>query len=388
MTGPVGGSRALTSGPGPASRAPASQPPTGTAPGAGRIRTRLVALLTGAGLLIAAAPALAVPAAPRDAGGRGGHDTRPDDDEMAALSLLHGAARAGQDLSYTGTQLSATSRSSPQPGGGAGSVLVDVRHDPAHGATVEAEEPLAVTAALDPRQLALLAAAYDLRITGDGSCAGRPAQVVTALRTARTSTPGSLAGRFWLDRRSGLLLRREVFDAAGSRVRSSAFVDLDVARTVEAPARLDHDAALPQASTLASLRRDGWQVPTVLPGRFRLFDTSLSAPVAGRHVLHLAYSDGLSTVSLFAQEGALGTAPLTGYRRESVGARPVWVRHEGPVRVVWAGEGRVWTLLSDAPSASVREVVAALPRDDVPESAPAARLGRGLRRMGAMLNPF
>ena len=257
-----------------------------------------------------------------------------------------------------------------------------MHHDPASGSTVDPDEPLADTAALDPRLLVLLAAAYDLEVTGPGRCTGRTARVVTAARA-----DGTVAGRFWLDRRTGLLLRREVFDAAGERVRSSAFVAIDVRPTVGAgPA--DAPDALPQASTVRALRGDGWRVPRTLPGGYRLFDTALRAPRPGRHVLHLAYSDGLSTVSLFAQRGRLGTAPVPGFAPGTVGSRPVWVRYETTERVVWGGEGRVWTLVSDAPSATVHDAVAALPGDLAPRDGVRARLARGLARLGGMLNPF
>ena len=325
---------------------------------------RLVVLVVGAGLLLGATPATAGPS------------RAPQSAEREALELLQAAARAGRDLTYSGTQYVATWR------GRGTSALADVRHDPARGSTVDTTEPVAATAALDPRLLPLLAAAYDLRVTGPGSCTGRAARVVTASRA-----DGTVAGRFWLDRRSGLLLRREVFDAHGQRVRSSAFVDLAV-RPVAGGRRTRTSGELPQASSLRALREDGWRVPRTLPGGFRLFDTSLRTPRPGRHVLQLAYSDGLSTVSLFAQHGRLGTVPPHGFAPETVGSRPVWARHETTERVVWGGEGRVWTLVSDAPEASVREAVAALPGDQAPPGGMQARLARGLGRLGGMLNPF
>ena len=342
-------------------------------------RVRLLVPLLGAGLLLAGTPALASPT---------GTHVR----EREALDLLQAATRAGRDLTYTGTQVVDTWR-----GRDTGSARAEVHHDPVAGSTLDTGAPLAATAALDPRLLALLAAAYDLQVTGPGRCTGRAARVVTASRP-----DGTVAGRFWLDQRSGLLLQREVFDASGARVRSSAFVDLAV-RSVSAGVsagaagtEAGAAAAFPQASVLRALREDGWRVPRTLPGGFRLFDTALRTLRPGQHVLHLAYSDGLSTVSLFAQRGRLGTAPVAGFTAETVGDRPVWVRHESPERVVWSGGGRVWTLVSDAPPASVRDAVASLPGDAAARDGVGdgwgeqlrARLARGLGRLGGMLNPF
>lgn len=136
------------------------------------------------------------------------------------------------------------------------------------------------------------------------------------------------------------------------------------------------------------LRADGWQVPPDLPAGFELFDARLSVPVPEEQVLHLAYSDGLSTLSLFAQRGRLGTEPPTGFAAEQVGGRPVWVRSGSPERVVWSGGGRVWTLVSDASPGTVRDAVAVLPRDVAPSQGLLPRLGRGAGRMLGMLSPF
>jgi hypothetical protein len=54
-----------------------------------------------------------------------------------------------------------------------------------------------------------------------------------------------------------------------------------------------------------------------------------------------------------------------------------------------AGGGRVWTLVSDAPSGAVSGAVEALPHEALPDDDDGwgARLGRGLRRLADAL-PF
>ena len=359
---------------------------------------RWAALLVGLGLLLTALPGAADP--PR----------RPDADEAAALRLLEEAARAAHALTYSGTKYVAAWR----PGGSSTS-LVQVRHDPREGlvltgaSTALAPEPapgedelvLAATR-LEPALLQVLADAYALRLAGPGRCTGRPADVVEAVRDG-----GAVAGRFWIDRDTGLLLRREVYDDQGRRVRSSAFVDLSTAAPPAAPPspsapsaaatgadqrRLASGPRRPVASTrLADLREAGWTVPEDLPGGFVLFDAGTAehgAPQAGDGVLHLAYTDGLSTTSLFVQHGELGAEPPEGFRRSSVDDREVWVRDGAPARVVWAGGDQVWTLLSDAPESSTREALLALPHDPPPDDGLRGRLGRGLSRLGSWLNPF
>jgi sigma-E factor negative regulatory protein RseB len=243
----------------------------------------------------------------------------------------------------------------------------------------DAAPPAVATAALDPRVVSLLAASYELAVAGGGRCTGRSTTVVEARRD-----DGQVAGRFWVDEDSGLLLRRDVYGDDGRRLRSSAFVDLEVRAATDVPAGEATD--LPAA--VDELRGEGWRVPEGLPGGFRLFDARLSAPTEREHVLHLAYSDGLSTTSLFAQRGALGSTAPDGFRREQLAGRPVWVRDGVPERVVWSGGGAVWTLVSDAPAEVVREAVATLPRDREQRDGVLTRLGRGLHRVAVALSPF
>ena len=74
--------------------------------------------------------------------------------------------------------------------------------------------------------LSLLSSHYSLstRAARDPSPAGG-ADVVVATRPRRRATP---AARFWLDRETGLVLRREVYDESGRITRASAFVEITV----------------------------------------------------------------------------------------------------------------------------------------------------------------
>jgi sigma-E factor negative regulatory protein RseB len=344
-------------------------------------RLRLLLLIAGAGTLLAGAPTQAAIGASPEPTPSGAAAS-----ENRAIALLTAASRAARTRSYSGMQYVSTWRE-----GRASSSIADVSHTAAEGsvvsvrptATGDVDPSVTPTTDLDPRLLRLLAAHYALSVAGTSTCAGRPVQVVEAHQPG----DGVVAGRFWIDAATALVLRRETFDRAGRLVRSSAFTMLTVGPQILAVAppatlsdRLDTDG-------IDALRRDGWQIPSVLAGDLELFDARMRTH-GGERVLHLSYSDGLVTMSLFAQRGRLGAARMPGFSRQKVSGSAVWVQPSSPERVVWGGGGRVFTLLSDASPETVRAAVKVLPHEKAAKSGLLARLGRGLARLGSWLNPF
>jgi sigma-E factor negative regulatory protein RseB len=325
-------------------------------------------------------------------------------DEAAALSLLERAVRAARTVGYTGTQYVASWSAEAST-----STLAEVAHEPSAGAVITStgtpgagsESAVALgPARLDRHLLEALAEQYELVVSGSARCTGRAASVVEARRVG-VQGDGAVAGRLWLDRESGLLLRREVYDDTGRRVHSSAFVDVSItsggveAAPIERARQRERATAVSAAGPeraaggLARLRRHDWQAPDRLPGGFVLFDVRLRTGSGGAPSLaHLTYSDGLSTLSLFAQRGDLGNGPAGSFSPTSMGGAQVWVHGSTPERVVWSGGGQVWTLVSDAPREVVEASVAALPHDAPRRDGLLPRLGRGLARIGAALNPF
>lgn len=320
-------------------------------------------------LLVAGAGTLLLSGMPAGATATGAAGV-PSASAAEALDLLGSAAQAARSRSWSGTQYLAAWHD-----GVATSQVVEVRHDPRTGTWVGADSTAEAStaipsAALDEHLLTQLADAYTLSVAGSGSCSGRRARVVEARRP-----DGRLAGRFWLDRDTGLPLQREVWDAQGNQLRSSAMVHLEVGPDLAGSPDAMRDVAL-----VAPVRTAAWSAPVGLPGGYTLFQAS--RPVHdGVAVQHLAYSDGLSTVSLFNQPGSLGTAPPPGYQTVRFPGGTVWLRPGMPERVVWGGDGQVFTLVSDAGRRDLLAAVRVLPHDDAPAAGPLARLGRGLSRI-------
>jgi len=284
---------------------------------------------------------------------------------------------------------------------GSTSIVVQVDHRPGSGTRVRsvrtAQRPAAdtylATGPTEPsivgsaRLLGLLSDTYDVTVTGAEQVAGRTSDVLQARRRGG----GATAARLWIDRDTGLVLRREVYDERGRLTRASAFVEVQVgpehdvpqARSKPMPGAWSQAVA---AVALVPMREGGWTCPDTLPGALHLVDARRAGEKAAM-ILHLTYSDGLESVSLFQQRGRLDSARLAGYRKAESAGRARYVHDGAPERVVWFAGGMVFTLVADAPARTVDQIVAALPRP-TPDRGVWGRLSRGADRVVTWFNPF
>jgi sigma-E factor negative regulatory protein RseB len=341
--------------------------------------------VAGAGTIAAAlvSSGVHVPAVAGDAG-----------TETRALRLLQRAARAQETLAYAGVQ-SVTSRGRF----GTTRVVADVEHRPGRGMLVRLRHPGAKPAAFGSEwspplpgapgggPVGLLVRNYEVVISGAARVGGRLTDVVDARWPG-----GPVAGRFWLDRTHGLMLRRETYDHGGTTTGASALLDvrLDPPVTGWRPPGMFSQAGGHRAAAVAKrrLRDQGWTLAERLPAGLRLYEARRLAGATGP-VVHAGYSDGLCTVSVFEQRGRLDPTGRSGFRPSSVAGRRVYVRDGVPQQVTWSSGGSVFTVLGDAPPETVAAVVRSLPagpprdRTDLLE-----RLRRGLARVGSWVNPF
>jgi len=310
-----------------------------------------------------------------------------------ARSLLDHAVEAAATTSYSGVQFVSAWSSS-----GTTSEVVDVDHEPGRGTTVRTDGTLASparsmtladagTPSIDQTGgVGLLMSHYSLSVVGEDEVAGRPADVVVARRPGAPATAPD-AARFWLDRESGLVLRREVYDRRGRTTRASAFVVVSIG----SGRVLTGTGAQPWSSeintvALSRMRDQGWRCPATLPGPLTLVDARRGGE-DGR-IVHLSYSDGIATVSVFAQRGRLDTDGLSEQRQAVIDGHEVWISGDVPRRVVWASGRTVYTVVADAPERTVEQVVAALPHHPAADGDTLGRLGRGLDRVASWFNPF
>jgi sigma-E factor negative regulatory protein RseB len=209
----------------------------------------------------------------------------------------------------------------------------------------------------------------------DDSVCGRTAHVIEARRD-----DGSAAGRFWIDRDTGLMLHRELLDPGGRVANVTGFYSLRVIRPGEGITGQRPGATPPgrllATAELATMRDHGWTLPRGLPGRLSLREARRSGGV-----VHLSYSDGLSMVSVFVQPGRLDEGRFAQWQRKITAGRTVFQQDALHRWAVWENGGYVYTVLADAPKATSDAIVAALPHGG---SGFWARLGRGFGR----LNPI
>lgn len=342
-------------------------------------RLRLLVLVGGLGTLLASGPVLACVAP--DRGDQASRTTAST--SSAALTLLETAAAVARSRHWTGTQSVVSTR-----GGMPSYTVMRVSHAPGAGSTLEqlaAEGRGVAPDLIDETLFRLLASHYDLDVVGPVLCDGRRTTLVEAIRPGRTGE-AAVAGRFWVDVRTQMVLRRDVLDDTGAVVLSSTYLDLEVTGASPMVA-VSHEAPVGERLEDAEVRElvdQGWPIVEHLPTGLELFEARRN----GDGVLQLAYSDGLSTLSLFVQRGTLPKR-IGGTLRE-VGGELVHVTSGTPEQLAWAGGGHAWTLVSDAPVSTIEQTVLVLPHVDPPVEGQgmADRVWRGMSRVGGWLNPF
>jgi sigma-E factor negative regulatory protein RseB len=328
--------------------------------------------------------------------------------QVMGTRLLDGAADADLSTSYQGTEL--TSQSGV---GGSVKMISQVWHQGGGPTLVETSSGTASAAAysgtassnelsgspegvfgITKSLVALLGKHYVAVDGGGGAATGRTATVVDLYRF-----DGSLAARYWLDKQTMVPLRRELFDTSDAVISEDSFVQVKFgARAVPqftgavAPRMQSQAAAQPAGQSawvaadqparfLASLARQGWQVPGSLPGGLPLY-AAASADTTSGEVVDLEYSDGLYVVSLFVQRGTLASS-MPGWRQVNVDGRQAFVSGHS---VTWAAPGFVYTMIADAPAQTESQVVGSLPRGGAPGVLD--RFERGFARLARVINPF
>jgi negative regulator of sigma E activity len=209
---------------------------------------------------------------------------------------------------------------------------------------------------VDGELLALLERNYTLVGSRRSVVAGRAATMVAAYRG------GAVQARWWLDDKTGVLLWQETYDATGAPELAFGFTAVAVSRTAgileHLPPRLAvpvTDAAL-SLSNAGELRAADWTCQPELAGLSLI--RVRSDRVTDPSTLHLVYSDGVDTVSVFEQRGRLDAVPSGSQWDAAAGA---YLRPGASSLATWQSKDRVFSVITDGSPDLLARAVAALP---------------------------
>ncbi|HEY9086255.1 MAG TPA: sigma-E factor regulatory protein RseB domain-containing protein [Candidatus Tyrphobacter sp.] len=218
------------------------------------------------------------------------------------------------------------------------------------------------------RNLPLLVANYRPAIGPDDEVAGRPTDVVTLVNRYT----GATTMRLWVDERTDLMLRREIYSSDGSvvlqmRFDAVRFTNAIPLATFTLPAHYERTAGpnreMPSNDPLHVMAVSGLAVraPRYLPEGFTPVAADLDN-VKGVRTLHVLYSDGLRTISLF--ENARGAAvDMSGYHPVSttVGALSAQYVEDGPTTLLaWSQGALHFALVGDLNRDELERIAASL----------------------------
>lgn len=207
---------------------------------------------------------------------------------------------------------------------------------------------------------------YHLTVEPGPEIAARPTDVVAVRLSAES---GRLRERLYIDRHSGLLLRRDLLDSGGSPYRSVAFTSLSTpSGTVEIATAGAPGVTRSEAPSPARDLKAPYKLKSRIGSGYRLVGA-----YKANGVVQQFFSDGLHGLSVFEQRGHLQSAEtnLAGERgagREVEIAGRTMRAYSASVgeAVVWESDGVVYTALTDAPWTDLAAAVRDLPHADPP----------------------
>lgn len=197
---------------------------------------------------------------------------------------------------------------------------------------------------------------------------------------------GAVREVLFLDDETGLIVRRETFGRDGAPLRVVAYTSLEVApKALQTPVKIpvdDREVAEHALETenAENARAAGFVVPETLPYGYELV-ALFEMPDTSVPTQHLMYSDGLYTVSVFQQLGQPKRDVVDGAVKLTTADDGLVWRWPGtePRRFLFSGDDITFTVLTDAPTDELIDVVSELPID--PEPSTLDRLALGLQRI-------
>lgn len=198
-----------------------------------------------------------------------------------------------------------------------------------------------------------IVAKYDIEV-------GAPQQLLgvdVVPLTLRRREDGRLIERWLVQKDSGIVYQRGLYDAADRLVAMSTVIDM---RWGDAGVSERFDPGSGAPTKVRKIRSP--HAPRHLAEGYRLVD-AYSLRAAGRPAQHLVYSDGLHALSVFRTNGRL-RAP-SGFDPARFGKVRGWTG-PGPGTWAWEGGGRSYVLVSEEPALDAAEMIRPFPKGGGP----------------------
>jgi len=199
------------------------------------------------------------------------------------------------------------------------------------------------------------AAKYQVRAEVGPLILGRPTTRVLLGLDGRVTEQADV------DDATGLLLRRQVYDARGVTVRLVEFITLEGLRTVgtSSPRPVRELRPVPRLDQVPR----PFPAPAELAGGYARLGVYRRGPA-----VQVLYGDGVRTLSVFSQLGEADPSalPTGGERlpvRASMGRRWTWA---GGQVVTWSQRGTTTTVVGDGPPAEVLAAARSIPEPSPP----------------------
>jgi sigma-E factor negative regulatory protein RseB len=185
-----------------------------------------------------------------------------------------------------------------------------------------------------------------------GGSSGRVAGVNSRAVLLKPRDEWRYGHEFWMDAGSGLLLKATLLGPSGEALESFAFTQVKIGGPLEHGALkpgYDLERVRVQQTRTTDLRSEdmGWAFRTQLPGFRKVAAMKRQAGAENSESLHVVFSDGLATISVFIEPGgaagerdATNTfGPVNVYRRQVDEHRVVVMGEVPAIAVRRIGEG-------------------------------------------------
>jgi len=204
----------------------------------------------------------------------------------------------------------------------------------------------------------------------DDEVAGRKAHTLSLINRYT----GTRLQRIWIDAQTSLLLAKERYHADGSVAYSSRFQQIAYRNVTGAlfDPRIPEGFKKVSGPTLATPSNDLERVleeagfsaagPRYLPEGFALVSGDVTV-IHGVHSLHLLYTDGLRSLSLFENADRQGGASFTGLAVRAAtfdGHTAQYIEDEPNVLLAWRERGLNFTLVGDLPLRELERIAASV----------------------------